>query len=293
LEHLRPVHLVTSLALYLLGTGFAKYLGERLDLQVFFLGLGWLFFMQLGFFSLGDHFGSPFDKGLFISQPEEKESKKVSGPEAIDPVLFWSVSLLAGAAVLALILAFRGSINLACGLVMGCYFFLASLLVVPRISLDLSGVGEIFSSTILVILPPALAFLLQMGTFHRILPLGVFPLFSLHLALLLMMRLKRFPSDLAQGRKTLLVRLGWVQAIFLHNLLVLCGFLLFGFSLMFGMSFRIIGPVFLVIPAGIFLIWYLSRLEDGAPVRWPMISSLSLIVFFLPVYFMTFTVWMR
>jgi 1,4-dihydroxy-2-naphthoate octaprenyltransferase len=293
LEHLRPVYLAISLALYLLGTGFTRYLGERLDLPVFILGLGWLIFMQLGFFTLGDHIQSPFDMDLFSSRSEKNKPWQESAPEAFSHLLLSSVSLLAGAAALTLILGIRGSVNTASALVMGSYFLLSSLMIIPGLSLDLSGVGEIISSTILVVLPPALAFVLQMGTFHRFLPLGVSPLFPLNLALIFIMRLKRYPSDLASSRKTLLVRLGWVQGIFIHNLLVLSGFFLFGISLLFGMPFGIIGPVFLVIPAGIFLIWYLSRLENGAPVRWPLITTLSLVVFFLPIYLMTFTVWIR
>ncbi|NQS90818.1 MAG: hypothetical protein HQ574_00280 [Chloroflexi bacterium] len=99
--------------------------------------------------------------------------------------------------------------------------------------------------------------------------------------------------DLKIGRKTLIFRLGWVRAVFLLNLLILSGFLLFGFTLLFGMPFHLIGLVFLVLPAAGFLVWYLSRLEDGAPVRWPLITYLSLVTFFLPVYLIAYGVWTR
>jgi hypothetical protein len=91
----------------------------------------------------------------------------------------------------------------------------------------------------------------------------------------------------------MLVRLGWVQGIFIHNLLVLGGFLVFGLSAFFGTPLRIIGPVFFVLPIGFLLIWYLSRLKDGAPVRWKLIIPLSLVEFFLPLYLLVYSLWTR
>jgi len=285
--------MITTMAMYLLGTGLAKYLGGRLDTLNFFLGLIWIILLQLGMFLLGDHFQTPFDEGLIRKKTQEQTSEKDPGSEPPVLILLSSVSFLAGAAVLGIILGIRGDLNLASTFVMVTYFLLHILIVVPGISLDLSGIGEFITSIILVIIPPVLAYLLQTGEFHRFITLSVFPLFPLNLALILVMRLKRYPADLAKKRKTLLVRLGWVQGVFIHNLLVFSGFLLFGLSMLFGLPFKLIGTVFLVIPAGIYIIWYLSRLEDGAPVRWSMITLLSLAVFFLPVYLVTYTVWIR
>ena len=293
LRHFRPIHLGTSLILYLLGSGYVRYLGDRLNYQVFFLGMAWMTCTQLGFYFLGDHFQNPFDTGLFSNLEAKPASVENTRTESLSPLLFGSVSLLSAAAVIGVILAIQGSLNTAIILVMITYFLLYIVLVVPGISLDLSSVGEIISSIILVVVPPALAFILQTGAFHRLITLGVFPLFLLNLAMILILRLKRYQDDLTRKRKTLLVRLGWVQGVFIHNLLVFSGFLLFGLSLFFGMPFRIIGPVFMVIPAGIFLIWYLSSLEDGAPVHWPLITLLSLVLFFLPAYLITYSVWIR
>jgi 1,4-dihydroxy-2-naphthoate octaprenyltransferase len=159
--------------------------------------------------------------------------------------------------------------------------------------LDLSGIGEIITSTILVIIPPALAFLLQFESFHRLIPLIVFPLFPFNFAMIIVLRLRRYQEDINLKRKTILVRLGWVQGIFIHNLLVLGGFFLFGLSAFFGAPLRIIGPVFFVLPIGFLLIWYLSRLKDGAPVRWKLIIPLSLVEFFLPLYLLVYSLWTR
>jgi 1,4-dihydroxy-2-naphthoate octaprenyltransferase len=293
LRYLRPTHLITSAVMYLLGTGFVRYLGGRLDFTTFLIGFAWMILLQLGMFFLGDYFQSPFDTGLF-GTPARKEKKPAeSDPEMFTLLLYSSVALLAGAAVLVVLLGVRGNLDLSNSLLMATYFVLHILIVVPGISLNYSGVGEFVTSIILVALPPVLAYNLQVDNLHRFIILSVFPIFPLNLALILVMRLKRYKDDLINNRETLLVRFGWVQGIFIHNLLVFSGFLLFGLSLLFGMPIKLIWTVFLTIPIGIYSIWYLSNLEDGAAVRWSLITLLSLVTFFLPVYLFTYSIWIR
>ncbi len=292
-RNIRPVHLMTTIVMYLLGAGLAHYLGEQINYSTFLLGIVWMICLQLGFYFLGDHFQTPFDSGLFSHPADQTHEPGLQPGQSPDLLLFSSLSLLAAAAVLGVILGVGGNLTLASGVVMGLFFGLFLLIVVPGFSLDLSGVGEFISSIILVVLPPALAFLLQSDRVHLFLSLGVFPLFPLHLGMIFTLRLKRYRMDLYKKRKTLLVRIGWIQAVFIHNLLIMAGFLLFGVSVLFGMPFKIIGPVFLTLPAAVYLIWTLSRLKEGAPVRWPIITLLSLVVFFLPTYLLTFSVWIN
>jgi 1,4-dihydroxy-2-naphthoate octaprenyltransferase len=279
--------------MFLLGTGLAKYLGVSINLTEFLLGLIWVYFLQIGFFFLSDYFGTPFDQGLSTYPSPATPDKETIPGEKSDILLYSSLASLTAAAALTIFLAIDGGLNFSLISVMLIYFVLFFLLVIPGINLDLSGLGEILTSIILVILPPALAFLLQVESLHRLLPLIVFPVFPLHLAMIIVLRLSRYRSDLVQKRQTLLVRIGWIQGIFIHNLLIISGFLLFGITLLFGIPIQFVGPIFLVMPLAGYLIWYLSQLEDGAPVRWLLIKSLSLISFFTPVYLLTYTAWIR
>ena len=292
-QHIRPLHLMTLIVLYFLGVGFGRYLGHRIDPAPLLIGLVWIIALAMGLNFLGDYFRTPFDRGQIRKEQEEKDSQDNSLKNKDEVYLYISVASLAVSAVLTLILGVSGFLSLSSGVVMALFFVIYCLLIIPGISLDLSGIGEFFTSMILVVLPPAIGYLLQVGEFHRFLYLGVFPLFPLHLAMILVFRLKTYPDDIRKSRKTMLVRLGWQRGIYLHNLMVLSGFLLFGVALIFGMPFRLILPVFLTLPAAGYLIWYLSSLQDGAPVRWPLITLLSLVIFFLPVYLITYTVWVR
>ena len=293
INHFRPIHLLTTLALYLLGSGFARYLGERIDYSTFLLGLAWIFSLQLGFYFLGDHFKTPFDLGLFARFPVKTDENSPDSYHPREILLYISVSFFTTAAVLSLLLILQGVLNLSIAVLMGLFFVGFFLLVVPGISLVHSGVGEIITSFTLVIIPPAFAFFMQYGSLHQILTLGIFPLFPLHAALIILLGLKRYSDDLKQNKKNLLVRIGWVQGIFIHNLMVLSGFLLFGAAVLFGFPVRLIGLVFLTLPVAVYLIYYLSKLKDGAPVRWPLLRLLSLVVFFLPVYLLTYSSWVK
>jgi 1,4-dihydroxy-2-naphthoate octaprenyltransferase len=293
LKHIRPIHLLTTITLYLLGAGLARYLGQRIDQLVFLVGLSWLVFLQLGFYFLGDHFRTPFDPGLLNRLPFDSKDLANEGSQPGELLLYISLSCFAATGVITIIMGLQGVISISIIVLMGLIFAGFFLLTVPGISLDQSGLGEIITSITLVILSPAIAFILQYEIFHRLLVIGIIPLFPLHLAMILFLRLGGYREDIKRNRKSILVRIGWKQGLFLHNLMILSGFLLFGISLIFGSPIRLVGYVFLALPAALYLIWSLSQLEDGAPVRWPVFILLSLVVFFLPVYFLTFSSWIR
>ncbi|MEJ2412351.1 MAG: hypothetical protein P8Y34_05060 [Anaerolineales bacterium] len=293
LDHLRPVHLLTALALYLTGAGLAHYLGARFETGIFLLGLLWLLLVLEGIFFLGDYFQVPFQAAVFPLDGSGQSSRNISGSDQDSLLLYASLGLLTGAAVMTVMLVINQVIGPAMYGLMGLIFLLLALLVLPGLNLESSGLAEFFTSLSLVVLPPALGFLPQYGSFHRYLYLAVFPLFPLHLALILTLRLRSYAGDLRGQQRTLLVRIGWKKGVFIHNLLVLSGFLLFGSALLFGLPIRIAGPVFIaLLPAG-YLVWYYAGLEKGAPVRWPLIIPLSLTIFSLPVYLLLFAAWIN
>ncbi len=199
-QHIRPLHLMTLIVLYFLGVGFGRYLGQRIDPAPLLIGLLWILTLSIGLNFLGDYFQTPFDWGWVRKEQAEIDSQEKDRDEVL---LYISVASLAVGAVLTVILGISGSLSLSSGLIMGSYFLLYCLLIIPGVSLDLSGIGEFFTSMILVVLPPAIGYLLQAGEFHRFLYLGIFPLFPLHLAMILVLRLKTYPSRYSEGSENL------------------------------------------------------------------------------------------
>ena len=293
IKHIRPLHLLTTWALYSLGVGFARFLGKQIDPVVFISGILWLSLISEGLNFLGDYFQTPFDHGL--QDPLVQGGSDRSGEESNtnEILLYIAAAALASGALISVFWLLSNQISISLAVVLLFYFLLYGSMIVPGLGLDQSGIGEFITSIVLVVLPPAVGYLIVVGEFHRFLTLAVFPLFPLHLGLILTLRLKNYAGDQKRGWMNLLVRLGWKRAIVIQNLMVLSGFLLFGIALLFGMSLRMIGPVFFTLPLAGYLIWVLSNLEWGAPVRWKLIRLLSLAVFFLPVYMILYTAWFQ
>ncbi len=88
-----------------------------------------------------------------------------------------------------------------------------------------AGYGELIQAVTLGTLFPALAFLMQFGTFHRLLTFSTFPVTLLALAYLLVNDFPSFAADQKFGRYSLLTRLTWQLAIPIHHMLVLVSFL--------------------------------------------------------------------
>ena len=122
----------------------------------------------------------------------------------------------------------------------------------PPFRLVSSGYGELIMSIIIVGLIPAMAFLFQGHDFHRLLVMVAFPLTLLYLGMLLALEFPDYASDIKQGKKPILIRIGWQRGMLLHNILILGSFVLLGMAFVFGLPFRIGWPVFFVLPVAYF-----------------------------------------
>lgn len=286
----RPLHFITWISMYMLGTGITHFLGKPLQPRLFWLGFLWLASLLLGFFLIGDHFHTPFDRGLSGYIAADESSRPDSDPiENLE--LYLGAALLISAAVISIFILQQPGLALAVVMIMFLIFFLAACLVIPGVNLAASGFGELISSIVLIFLPPAFGFWLQQGEFHNLLALSVFPIFPLHLGMLIFLQLPGFGADLRLGNVNFLTRAGWVRGVFIHNMLIATGYVLLGLSTLFGFPSRITLIVLSSMPLAFFLVWYLSRLERGAPTRWPELTILSISTFFLPVYIMAYSFW--
>jgi 1,4-dihydroxy-2-naphthoate octaprenyltransferase len=138
---------------------------------------------------------------------------------------------------------------------------------------------------------PALAFLLQGHDFHRILVMVAFPLTTLHIGMLFALEFPDYASDLKQGKRPILVRVGWQRGMLIHNVLVLGSFVILGMAFVFGLPLRVGWPVFLVLPIGLFQVWMMNRIADGAKPNWNLLMLVAVSTFGLTAYILTFAFW--
>ena len=290
----RPIFLLGVIVLYALGVGIANYLGVIIDWTVYILGQVWVTLLQLSTQYLNEYFDSLADQRninrTFLTGGsgvlgEGKLPRRVALMAAITclgilasiTVVLISYIALPPEAVLIMILAFFGA------------FFYS----VPPIKLEASGYGELTTTILVAIMVPAYAFILQSGELHRLIAMSAFPLAATHLSMLLAFELPDYANDAKFEKRTIMVRLGWQNGMILHNILVLSAFLLFTIAGLFGYPKFAMLAGLLPLPLGLFQIWQMRRIANGARPNWNALIIGSVALFASMAYLLGFAFWIN
>jgi 1,4-dihydroxy-2-naphthoate polyprenyltransferase len=290
----RPIFILSAVLLYILGVGIAHYLSGLINWTSFFLGLAWIVFILLGTQYLNEY----FDPMVMREDPTWKHTPFSGGSGAIGAgrlsrqVALWAgLTCLTITASLTVLLIQNLEINLAGILILGLIFLGEFLYAIPPFRLVSTGYGELVMSIIMVGLVPAMAFLWQGHDFHRLLVMVAFPLTTLHIGMLLALEFPDYASDIKQGKRPVIVRIGWQRGMIIHNLLILVSFVILGIAFVFGLPLRVGWPVIFVLPIGLFQIWMMNRIADGAKPNWNLLVLVSISTFGLTTYLLTFAFW--
>lgn len=292
----RPLFLLGGALNYFLGLGIARYLALPIDGSVVILGQLWVTFLQLSTHYLNEYFDYPLDNGNANRTPFSGGSGVLGlGEGKLHPrvALLAAYVTLTGVALATFVLGQFGALNPVVLTIMAMGAFGAILYSVPPIRLSTSGFGELTTCILLANLVPAFAFVLQAGELHRLLAMSTFPLTALTLASMLSLEFPDYASDLKVEKRTLLVRLGWQNAVRMHNGLVLTGYLLFGVSLVAGLPDAIALPPLLTLPLGLLQIWYLSRIAEGIKPNWTALTLNALAITAATAYLLAYSFWTR
>jgi 1,4-dihydroxy-2-naphthoate octaprenyltransferase len=288
----RPLFLAGTAVIYALGVGIAHYLGVPLDWGVYALGQAWVFLLQLSAQYFNEYYDSIADQnntnrtiitGGSDTLGEDRLPRRVALMAALTCLAFLAsltVVLIASAkpsheVYLIMILAFLGT------------FFYSN----PPVRLEASGYGELTTSFMVAFLLPAFAFLLQAGEFNRLVAMSAFPLFSLHMAMLLAFELPDYVNDLKFEKRTIMVRLGWAMGMTLHNIMILSAFLLLLLAGAFGFPWFAMLAGLLSLPIGLFQFWQMRSIARGAPANWNGLTIGAAALFISMTYFMAFAFW--
>ncbi len=290
----RPAYLLIVALLYILGAGIVHYLGEPIEGGVFWVGLIWLVFIQLSAHYLHDYF---LEKPVLDDSPHSPFS---SGSGALGPgklsrqIALWGAFVsLAGAASFTVLLLQQVLITPSTMLVLVVIISGVVMFAVPPFRLASSGYGELLVSILVANMVPAWAFLLQTGEFHRLLAMSTFPLTALHLAMVIAFDLTDFARDVKYGYMTLLVRMGWQDAMTLHNVLILSAYLILGLAALYGLPAAIALPALLTLPIGLLQIWQMSRISAGMKPNWRSLHLTAVALFAATAYLLSYSFWTR
>lgn len=283
---LRPAHTLMLALAYLLGASLAHYLGADFDLLAFLLGFLWLAFLLTAANLLDAAYRNPAEPYLPEQTPHQRDEYRrrlvLFALALLTLVSALTVPLLALQLARPLALAFLALAALS-----------ALAYAVPPVRLANRGLGE-FAITILVaVFAPSLAFSLQTGELHRLLPAYIFPLGFLALACFLSLGFPTFAADQKYARQTLLIRLGWQAAIPAHNGFLAAAYLLIAAMPFLGLPFDLAWPGLLTIPLAAFQVYQFRRIADGGKPIWPLLTATAVALFGLTTYLLTLTLWLR
>lgn len=290
----RPHFLLGAILVYALGAGVSNYLGYAIRWDIYLLGQAWVTLIQLS----THFFNEYFDFQVDLDNPNRtlfSGGSGALGPDRLPrEIALWAgILCLTAAASFSVLLVSNSKAGLDLSLVMGLIFLGAFLYSVPPVRLAASGYGELTTAVVVSNLVPVLAFILQAGELHRLLAMATFPLTAINIAMMLAFELPDYATDLKHGKRTMMVRAGWERGMFLHNLLIMAGFILLGAGVIFGLPVAIAIPGLLPLPVGLFQIWMMNRIAGGAKPNWSMLTFTAVALYTCMAYLLAFAFWTR
>lgn len=280
-----PLELAAGILLYWMGGGLAVYLGRPMVWGIYWLGQGVVILLLAGIFSL---------TALFDEMDAEKTRSGKQKFTGISKTIWMQISftLLALGSLLTVIMVFTGRMSVSVWLMLGIAFVFMVVLTVPPFRLAKKGYRELLTGVLITYLFPTIAFLLLTGENHRMLLMLSIPLLFLYLASTLAFALESYARDMKKGTQTLLLRLGWQRGMNFHHLLVLSAFLLILVMTFIGFPWRIAWRGLLALPFGLYQIWSIWQINQGAKPRWKLLRLNAGASFGLLAYFFLISLWM-
>ncbi|MEW6179211.1 MAG: prenyltransferase [Chloroflexota bacterium] len=285
----QPLALLAGALLYASGVGVLVYRGEMINWPVYWFGQAVVTFLQLSSVYLKSYYD------LVAERP--RRSSTDNGRLDDWKIVSRNVYLMAAATTMTLgalttfILYSQGVLQPASLFLLGIAWLFAFFFGVPPLRLVYSGYGELVSAIFLTTLVPGFGFLLQQGELIPIMGLFHFPLLALFLALALATSLENYYSEIKAGRQNMMIRLGWQRGMNLHNFLIVLAFLLIGISPFAGLSWSLTWPRLLVLPVGLFQIWQMWQINNGAKPNWNLLRLTAAASFGILLYLQVFSLW--
>jgi 1,4-dihydroxy-2-naphthoate octaprenyltransferase len=274
--------LLASVFFYLLGTGIARFLGEIVRFQEFWIGLVYVILI------LGSGF---FLQVYFDPKQLSKANRSEDGLRKNGQNLLAGLSLMAAGSIFAYLLFLSAGSNTVSSLFLGFIFLVVLLYAVPPAKLAYRGYGDLVLILLTANIIPAFAFTIQTGSMHSMIPMISLPLTAFLMAMVISTGLNGYLNAMISGEKSLVIMLGWKLAMELHDWVILLGYVLIGFAFFRGFSWNLIWPEFLSLPFYLFSIYEIHRIKEGLKPRWQLLTFCGYAGLGIMLYGLLFTVW--
>ncbi len=287
LKPIRGFRLLAVLLTYALGAGLAQYLESVKSWPVLLGGAAFLVLAVLTF----DYLRALREINDPRFRPAEQTPNEVRqmrlGLSAI------SATLLTVAATIVIGWMVRGQLWQGVSVLLLAFAAIGVAYALSSPFEKLAPIQPLLETVLVVVIPPALGYFLQLHTMHRFLTMVVLGTVPLYLAYGLLTQLIRFGQDQQKGITTTVTAIGWETAMVLHNALILLGYVLFALASLLGFPWILMWPVFLTLPLGLAEFWLMERVRRGYKPLWGVMKFALGSTILIPVYLLAFAFWIR
>lgn len=293
IQNTRPLALLAGMLLYALGVGVVVHRGEAVDWGVYWLGQACVSMLQMSSSYLLEFYTRLQSPARRRTPNSNNLQSELQARRERNAYLMAAITTLTIGAMVTVLLINRGVIPPAGYLLLGIAFLLSFFYSVPPLRLAYTGYGELIVAVLLTNLAPAFGYLLQAGDLIEVLGVLTLPLTTLYLAYSLATSLEHYFEEIKRGRQNLMIRLGWQRGMFLHNLCIFISYLAMGVATLFGLPWDLTWPRLLTLPIGLFQVWQIWQIGNGAKPRWRLLRITAYATFAITVYLQVFTLWIR
>lgn len=281
----RPHFLLGGFLLFGLGAAIATYLGKPIDWSLYLLGQLLVTSIQLMAQAMNSFFDGTREQRITFRSLFSGDRKALE-PEHLPYTAAWITAIVAltiSATIIAVLLVVK-NVSLVTWALVLMGFLTAFFYSTPPVRLVTSGYGEILATIVVASFVPTFSFTLQTGELHRLLLMSTIPLAALLFAAFIAFEFPDYAADVNRERRTLMVRLGWENAMKLHDLALLFAIATFLGAYVIGLPDRVALGALISFPLALAQIWQLYRIKAGLPPRWPTFTISALILFAMTAY---------
>lgn len=224
---------------------------------------------------------------------EDPFPKKNSENERLLRLSFLQAGLVALTigAVLTVMMSYSGRMDLLTFFLIGVALAAGLTYALPPTNFGRSAFGELITTLILAILTPGLAFAFQTGELHRLLTLLAFPFSAMVLASLMALSLENYRIPATFREANLMSLIGWQKGMRVHDILIFAAYLLFGAVSFAGLPWALVWPALLSLPIGIFQVWQIRQISNGAKPNWRLLEWTAYGLTAVTAYLLSLALW--
>lgn len=270
--------LIASALLYFLGAGIARYLGYVIHWNLLFLGLIWIYSLQVS-------------ATLLRSVRLQRNNYFTKGANNDDAQRIRFLAAATGLAFLATFTLIIYSQHLFSITIFGSIFTIIIFYTLLDAKYDF--LIKLIETVFLTYVIPLLSFTIQSGKIHPLIVLNAFHLTFIFLSSITLEELSIYTNSNGRNQNSLVKYFGFRRGILFHNICVVFTYFSCALLLFWGLPYMIYLPIFFTIPISVYYLWKMNKIFDGEEPKWFRMKVIHTVLFFSILYLPLYGYWTR